>query len=406
MDKIHFNEMVQKLDELIHNGLLENKTIYLFGHCNASEELLDLLIQHGYTAAAILDNSSAKQGSLYKSVPIILPECIMGRNAENTVVLIAARAYAAMYSQLRRNGYGGAIVKMVEYDSFSEYSLSDETLHRMNERLLRGIDKLNKLKEKYPDCFVVLCPFSALGDTFYIMSYLPYFLSKRGIERYVVCVVGKGCVETAEMFAAENIEMFRQSDIDEIIQAALFTEDEDCYIFHHDRPYIVKLSKVLYVKKVSLEDIFKCGVFGLPIDTKPYKPINLKPYKGFDKLKKGKSVIIAPYAKSVTNIPKDYWYEVINRYNDMGYKVFTNAVGEEETLEGTARLEIPLAQMQSAVEYAGTFIGLRSGLCDVIQYADCKKIALYPDCCYSDTKWKMEEIYHLDGWENMVIKGE
>ena len=59
--------------------------------------------------------------------------------------------------------------------------------------------------------------------------------------------------------------------------------------------------------------------------------------------------------------------------------------------------------MRSVVERAGTFIGIRSGLCDVIREADCRKIALYPDCYYSDTKWKVEEIFHLDTFENIVV---
>ena len=62
-----------------------------------------------------------------------------------------------------------------------------------------------------------------------------------------------------------------------------------------------------------------------------------------------------------------------------------------------------LSELQCAAEYAGTFIGIRSGVCDVIREAACRKIALYPDCCYSDTRWKMAEIYHLEDFENIVV---
>lgn len=118
----------------------------------------------------------------------------------------------------------------------------------------------------------------------------------------------------------------------------------------------------------------------------------------------GKSVIISPYAKSVTNIPQSYWKQIIRYYRDKNYPVFTNVVKGEEPLPETIALEVRLDRMQSAAEQAGTFIGLRSGLCDVLKEASCRKIALYPDCYYSDTRWKMEEIYHLDNWENIVVQ--
>ena len=55
-------------------------------------------------------------------------------------------------------------------------------------------------------------------------------------------------------------------------------------------------------------------------------------------------------------------------------------------------------------EYMGTFIGIRSGICDVLKEARCRKVALYPDYHYSDTRWKAMDMYALDGWENIAVK--
>lgn len=73
-------------------------------------------------------------------------------------------------------------------------------------------------------------------------------------------------------------------------------------------------------------------------------------------------------------------------------------------MEGTIGISPRIAQMQSVAQRAGTFIGIRSGLCDVIRYARCRKIALYPDYNYSDTKWKAIDMYAIDGWENIAVK--
>ena len=58
----------------------------------------------------------------------------------------------------------------------------------------------------------------------------------------------------------------------------------------------------------------------------------------------------------------------------------------------------------SLVEWAGTFVGIRSGLCDVLKYAACDKTALFPDYYYCDTKWKAIDMYAIDGWRNIVVK--
>ena len=117
----------------------------------------------------------------------------------------------------------------------------------------------------------------------------------------------------------------------------------------------------------------------------------------------GKAVILSPYAKSIANISKIYWKQIVSYYKKKGYQVFTKTAGEEKPLEGTIRLEVRLSELSSIVERAGTFVGIRSGLCDVIREANCKKVVLYPDCYYSDTKWKVEEIFHLDNYENIVV---
>ena len=62
--------------------------------------------------------------------------------------------------------------------------------------------------------------------------------------------------------------------------------------------------------------------------------------------------------------------------------------------------------MKSVVERAGTYVGIRSGLCDVIRDVNAKKVAFYPDYNYSDTKWKAIDIYALAGWENIIVRGE
>lgn len=153
MDKQHYEEMTASLYELEQEGSIKNKKIYLFGHCNATEELADLLLQKNYSPIAILDNNTSKHGKNYKGIIIVKPDEILKEEQEQTIVCIVARAYAAMYAQLKRLGYRGQVRKLVDYNSYADYSLSDDTIARMKAREERGEVIFNRLSQKYPGFF-------------------------------------------------------------------------------------------------------------------------------------------------------------------------------------------------------------------------------------------------------------
>ena len=406
MDKPHYEEMVKNLDKLIEDNVIQGKKIYLFGHCNATEELADLLLEKGLTVAAILDNNIAKQGKIYRDIVIVSPQEFLSGQQRNTIVCIVARAYADMSEQLRRLGYKGQIRKLVDYDSYADYSLSKETIVRMKERVERGKILLSALDMKYRDCFRFLCPFSALGDIYITMSYLPYFMQKRGIKKCVIGIIGDACAQVVELFGEYDVEIFSQKDMDETIQAVLYTQDKHTFIPHQDRPYVVNLHKALYIKFIPLNQIYCCGVFGLPADTEPVNPMNFKDYPQLEQIKEGKSVIFSPYAKSVTALKISVWEQIVASFRAEGYQCYTNVAGNEVPLAGTLPISPKISEMKSAVERAGTFIGIRSGLCDVLRTAKAEKTALYPDYYYCDTKWKAIDMYSLEGWNNIEVKDD
>lgn len=404
MDSIHYKEMEENVNRLIGANVIQNKRIYLFGHCNATEELVRMLSGFGIRTVAILDNNSAKHGKAYDGISIQPPEVVLSEPPEHTLVCIVARAYEAMAGQLKRIGFAGQILKLVDYNSYAEYSLSKDTIEQKKLRMERGKVLLEKMEQKYPGYFRFLCPFSALGDIYFMMSYLPYYLQKRNIPKCVIGVIGRACAEVVTMFGAYDVEIFVQKDMDEAVQAALYTKDENTFIVHQDRPYVVNLHRALYIKCISLEKIYCCGIFGLPENTKPYKPVRLEAFDNLGQIRKGEAVILSPYAKSVTALSDALWRQITDSYIKQGFQCFTNVAGNEQALPGTIPISPKIAQLRSVVEWAGTFIGLRSGICDVIREADCRKMAIYPDYQYCDTKWKAIDMYALEGWENIVAE--
>lgn len=403
MDKRHYREMVENLDALEQQGMLQGNCIYLFGHCNATEQLADILYDRGYKVSGILDNNPQKQGNFYRGIRIMPPEEIVSSDQQKTIVCIVARAYEAMVRQLSRLGFTGRAEKLIEYDSYADYSLSKETIAARKERLRQGILRLNCIEKKYPGHFRIYCPYPALGDVFLTMSYLPYFLTERHIEKCVVCVSSDAGRQVTELFGSYPVEAYGQKELDQLIQASLYTEDCNSFIAHQDRPYVVSLHNALYIKCIPLETLYKCGVFGLSQKIYPYRPERWKDYPNLDNIEQGRAVIFSPYAKSVTTFDASFWHPIVVEYLEQGYQCFTNVAADETPLKGTVAISPQIAEMKSVVERAGTFIGIRSGMCDVIRYAKCRKIALYPDYYYSGTRWKAIDMYALEGWENIVV---
>ena len=426
MERERYIEMMENLKRLAEEGVLSKAgatgetaaPVFLFAHCGATMELADELLGMGIKASAILDNNPDKYGLDYKGIPVCAPQvAVKGEDSENAIILIVSRFYEQMASQMRGLGFKGRIEKLTDYNTYAEYSLSPDTLIRKSERLKRGLDRLKSIKGEYSNHFIALCPFPALGDVYFCLSYLKPYLDvvrcERGNDKSysgcLVCIVGNAQRQVAELFDyGEDLRIdvlkLDQREMDEAIQAVIYSDDSDCYIAHQDRPYVVDLHRALYKKCIPLEIVYKCGIFGLPQDTKPVMPVRWDEFEYAEDMSGAKASIISPYAKSVASLPENLWEDLVADLRALGYELFTNVCGDEKPLPGTKPISPTIAEMKSAVEQAGLFIGIRSGMCDVIKTADCKKIALYPDYYYCDTKWKSIDMYSIDGFENIVVK--
>ena len=402
MDNSKYAEMLYNLNEYCDKDALRAGSIFVFGHCEASQVLIDELLKRDLKPVGILDNNEKKLGIEYRGVFVGAPDLVLSHNSENTVVLLVTRFYEQMKIQLVSMGFKGRVIKLVDYNTYAEYSLSIDTINRKTERVRHGEEILYGLKKKFEGALLVFCPFNALGDVYFCMSYLPFFLQKKGIDKYSIIVPSAGCAEVAGLFGAEQISVLKQNELDAAVQAVIYLKDDGSFIAHQDRPYIINLHKALKVKKISLEEIYRVGIFGLEKDTIACKPFNWVDYGRLDEINDGRAAILSPYAKSVTTLPDGVWNTIVDNLKGKSYQVFTNVIGDEKTLPGTIPISPKLNEMKSVVERADLFIGIRSGLCDILRTANCRKIALYPDYYYGDTNWKSIDMYALEEFENIV----
>ena len=390
-------EMINNLRDSIERDFLSDRDVFLFGHCEASIKIAEELLDIGIRPVAILDNNSAKQGLDYKGICIVEPEQIIG-NVSDPIVLIATRFYESMAAQLRGLGFKGEIRRLVKYNTYAEYSLSEETINRKYRRCERGYELIKKMEEEHKGEFFVLCPFPALGDIYYCMSFLQEFLTRRNIYEAMVCVSSKACAKVVELYGRTAI-VCHQHDLDSIIQAAIYYSYSNAFIAHHDRPYVVNLHRALYDHAIPFVQIYRDGVFGLGNDVKPMYPVKWREFDNKIGIREGKAAILSPYAKSVANISMDIWGRIVSVLKEKDYQVFTNVTENELPLPGTVSICPDITELKSVVEKAGLFIGIRSGLCDLIQTANCRKIVIFPDYYYCDTEWKTIDLFYLEGFE-------
>lgn len=406
MEYIYYREMQQSVDALLERGLLQDKRIFIFGHCNASEELAEYLMEKGLPVQAILDNSESKQGGCWRHIPIVLPQAVLTSDDESSVVLIAAKAYASMKQQLKRFGFKGAVYRVVDYNTFAEYSLEQEVYEQKLQRVERGSTLLCKIRKAYPHEFLVICPYKALGDVYLAMSYLPYYLQKHCVRQYAVLAVGDVCGRIVQMFGHDKKVIFTQKEMDELVQAVLYTEEENALIVHHDRPYTNNMTTLIDAAGLKFEDMYRYGIYGLSGKEEKMRPERLMDFAGKEMVEQGNCIILAPYAKSVVSLPGSFWEARVAEYQDRGLQVLTNVVGEEAPIAGSQGIQIPIEELVYAVEYAGHFAGIRSGLCEVVDTANCRKKVFFPDCWYSNTHTKVAEFFALPGWDTEVMAVE
>jgi hypothetical protein len=268
--------------------------------------------------------------------------------------------------------------------------------------MLRGADVLRKIRETHPSQFLVVCPYNALGDVYQALSFLPEYCRKNGIEDSVIIVEGNACRQIAELFEVGNLVVLDSAAMDELVQAVLFVKEKNCIIAHHERPYTNNIIRYLDKHFLSFADFYRCGVYGLEKAVKPALPAGNKAFENAQRIEKGNTVILAPHAKSVVQLPDAYWEALACDFRQKRYLVCTNVAGDEAPVKGTMPLFVPINQMVSAAEYAGLFIGIRSGLCDILSVARCRKIVVFPDCHYSTTSVKVDEFFEMPGWEKIV----
>lgn len=410
------SELLDALKELIDKGqIVPNHRILFFGANKSSIEMNQYLREHGFSPEGFIDNSEKKQGSLVEGMMVYAPEKALSDYDSNARILIASEYHKQMCEQLGQMGYEKGKEVFVVHTIYSFYDLSEHALNRYLVSADKGKEVYQKLVEQYAgekksktdsmgknpeekalnqtdsdkELFIFECPYQGTGDAYLIGTLLQSYIDKHQISSYVITVVSKVCEKIIRMFGFERVATIKKEESDGLVTFLRMMREHIPHLILNDN-YQTRIMhrRLRGYRGIDFRHMFQYAVFGLAKEDVLHFPTyqvaesNIRQIMDEHGIIEGKTVILSPYANTISNLPDEVWETIAKKYEEKGFAVFTNSSGDSEpAVKGTKPLFLPYSQMIPVLERAGTFIGMRSGLCDIIASAKCRKIILYPSGC-------------------------
>ena len=248
--------------------------------------------------------------------------------------------------------------------------------------------KIAKLVKVEENEIGVICPYG-IGDTYNACSLLKYFL-KNNNTISLLMVVKPSQREIPSFFFGNNVKVVEMETpgmeflffLKQITKRYSSLKTGKMSIVH---PYFFNNAdfQKMGKNKLNIYGVYK-KMLGIPNSIVSEVPIisknaSISSSKLFNelKLKKGHTVLIAPNANSIKEIPIEFWNALISQLLSKDIMVVIN--GGEFHHDHCVNVNMNLSEVIPFVNLAGYFISIRSGLCDLVLSAKCTKIIIYPD---------------------------
>lgn len=360
-------------------GVFKNKKIYLFGVSENTRQIIRILRTYQIKPEGVLDNDKIKHGT-YCSGTLVEPvEAIKDAHNPQHIYIVCSLYWREMTAQLKDIGVKNKNIFML---------YKEETLKECFYHAVRGKQIYERLIIKYGEIPVFLCPYTGTGDIYLIGSFWKQYIEKRNLDNYIFVVISKACEKAARLFEIKNIvRLENKIESSYLIRYYMLCPEKVKITILNDSWGQVHTNPLEWFrgyKGLEFMQLFRKFVFELPDCAQPEHPIFEDKKEGVDQffrenhLEEKNTVILSPYSNTLADLPNRFWNKVAGALKGMGYVVCTNSSGDTEpAVEGTIPVFFPLNIAPQLVGKAGYFIGIRSGLCDIISGADVKKIILY-----------------------------
>lgn len=391
----YFSGIFEDLKELKELGVFDGKKVAVVGSWNNITPINEIMRELGIKLTNIADNNPQKQG--ISRIGIISQSVESLKNEDNLVILIINNHF---FKELRNQLLG---LEFVENRDFfvvfggeeqrqicamrGNIKIGELGWEDCKQRIQVAYESYSIIYEKYGRKPIWLMHPSSLGDLYIFSLFLPTFYGVDSVDKCeCVLIVTKNSVrELATILGYKYVEMITLVEAQKhwLVMMKLLGDEiqvKNAVSYGLSNTY----QTLRNYSSVNFADSFYRYVFGMktmPAPIYPQFPRRTKYVaRQFEKggLVKGRTVVISPYAGHFkSNIKPEQWEKLVKKLTEKGFVVCTNCASDDEKpIEGTVAPFIALKDCVEFLEMAGFFVGIRSGFCDLVCMADCKKIVI------------------------------
>jgi len=387
--RLKIDELYRQLHDIVETHRFDGRLVLAMGAFNNVRILQKYLGCYGLKIQAILDNDPKKRGLWCENCKVFQPEEVLRPFKEKALILVYSPGYAQqMKDQLLSLGYQENIHFFVLKD-FRQLKDSWKQFFQKIAEAKKGMRIYRSILRRYGKDTHLFIVRGATGDVFFNGLYLEQYVKKRKIKKFVLAGDAKGLSKIAALFGiadtvpldfedAERLQMcyqfFQCKNVTDLFMWQLSLHFNRCQTrMHREFHFLDTYTYYIYRGLVDRRDWKK----------PTFQPLTEELEEKYRKagLQKGKTVMIAPFAYSVKNLPVRFWDRLAERLQEKGYAVFANINSETEVnpFDHMRPFFFPFQECEAVLTYCGYFLALRSGLCDIVSMIPCRQVLLYPD---------------------------
>ena len=256
-------------------------------------------------------------------------------------------------------------------------------------RIRYGVRLLSSIHKDFGTEVHVIIVRGATGDIYLVNALLPRYLEANGVSNYLIVGDGKNLKKISHLFGETNVIELSRWDASCLQSLYKFCGKEvlnmnDLFMWQHSLYF--NRCRIRMEERFNFMDTYQWYVFGFEGKEDLKKPVFLEP--GADLIEKwissgivpGRTVIVSPCAYSVVGMPQVFWRVITERLEALGYSVVfsINPTHENKPVRKVKYYYSSYEESVPMLNFAGAFLGVRSGFSDIVSSATCKMIILYP----------------------------
>ena len=367
-------ECRKSLEELIAKKRLSGKTILCFGNNDASRYAVKYLKEQGLKVSRIVDNK-AVEGMHLEGIEVCRPEEYQYR--PDTIVLIGSRFFYEMKYQLTGLGCReDQIYEIIHYPLIYNPSLTQHTFKMEVKYICKGYQTYKKIRKQLGrKTTLYISPAKSIGDIYLTLAYLGQSMRQQS-DRYGFVICTNGAAAVCREAGEKNYIVIKQ--MNELCRFIQFVGEEkaNAHVLNAVPIYANRVRNVSgYGRCRSFDIVFRNFVFDLNMK-KPGIPL-IPDLTDFHLPEK--TVVISPYTNFLEPLGELFWKKLCVGLKNRRWNIFINKTKYEKNISGTTAISYGFSKTLAFVNQAGYFIGVRSGLCDVLSSTTAKMYVLYPE---------------------------